>query len=62
MVTEEQGDLIEKFMKVFPRAYTVEDTMRLCLRLKDQCEDLQAELEECQRQYKALKYGEGSSE
>ena len=34
MTSKEQRDIIEEFMEVFPRAYTVEDTMRLCLRLK----------------------------
>jgi hypothetical protein len=60
MTSKEQRDIIEEFMEVFPRAYTVEDTMRLCLRLKEECEILQAELEEFQRQYKALKYGGGN--
>lgn len=31
----DQQDLIEEFREVFPRAYTVEDTMRLCLRLNN---------------------------
>jgi hypothetical protein len=36
MVTKEQGNLIDEFIETFPRAYTVEDTMRLCLRLKEE--------------------------
>ena len=38
MTSKEQRDIIEEFMEVFPRAYTVEDTMRLCLRLKEECD------------------------
>jgi hypothetical protein len=35
VATNDQRDLIEEFREVFPRAYTVEDTMRLCLQLKE---------------------------
>jgi hypothetical protein len=38
MTSKKQRDIIEEFMEVFPRAYTVEDTMRLCLRLKEECD------------------------
>lgn len=36
MTTKGQRDLIDEFIETFPRAYTVEDTMRLCLRLKEE--------------------------
>jgi hypothetical protein len=44
MTSKAQRDIIEEFMEVFPRAYTVEDTMRLCLRLKEECDSLKNEL------------------
>ena len=53
MVTEEQGNLIHEFHETFPEVITVEDTMRLILRLKL---DRDYWAERCQRAEECIEF------